>query len=63
MALPLLYTKGRNPSPLPLLYCSSSPSLARKNSPTQKEAKYYPENWIDEGRLAIEFPTIRDMLH
>ncbi|MCD7472666.1 hypothetical protein HAX54_013967, partial [Datura stramonium] len=26
---------------------------------TQKEAKYAPENWIDEGRLALEFPAIR----
>ncbi|MCD7471710.1 hypothetical protein HAX54_012336 [Datura stramonium] len=26
----------------------------------QKEAKYSPENWIDEGHLALEFPTIRD---
>ncbi|MCD9638943.1 hypothetical protein HAX54_023166, partial [Datura stramonium] len=24
------------------------------------EAKYYSENWIDEGKLAMEFPTIRD---
>ncbi|MCD7464282.1 hypothetical protein HAX54_052440, partial [Datura stramonium] len=31
----------------------------------QKEAKYTPENWIDEGCLALEFPifhdTIRDL--
>ncbi|MCD9642577.1 hypothetical protein HAX54_029451 [Datura stramonium] len=26
---------------------------------TQKEANYASENWIDEGRLAFEFPTIR----
>ncbi|MCD7460817.1 hypothetical protein HAX54_044496, partial [Datura stramonium] len=26
---------------------------------TQKEAKYEPENWIDEGLLALEFPTIQ----
>ncbi|MCE2055239.1 hypothetical protein HAX54_042264, partial [Datura stramonium] len=24
----------------------------------EKEAKYAQENWIDEGRLALEFPTI-----
>ncbi|MCE0481848.1 hypothetical protein HAX54_039937 [Datura stramonium] len=30
---------------------------------TQKEAKYAPENRIDEGRLALEFPTIRDKLN
>ncbi|MCD9638700.1 hypothetical protein HAX54_022824 [Datura stramonium] len=24
----------------------------------QKEAKYAPKNWIDESRLALEFPTI-----
>ncbi|MCD9638169.1 hypothetical protein HAX54_021943, partial [Datura stramonium] len=29
---------------------------------TQKEAKYAPENWIDEGGLALEFPTIRDKI-
>ncbi|MCD7458971.1 hypothetical protein HAX54_039722 [Datura stramonium] len=27
---------------------------------TQKEAKYSLENWIDEGHLALEFPTIRN---
>ncbi|MCE3215660.1 hypothetical protein HAX54_003145, partial [Datura stramonium] len=27
---------------------------------TQKEAKYAPENRIDEGILSLEFPTIRD---
>ncbi|MCD9646036.1 hypothetical protein HAX54_035548, partial [Datura stramonium] len=27
-----------------------------------KEAKYSTESWIDEGRLALEFPTIRDKL-
>ncbi|MCD7451459.1 hypothetical protein HAX54_011967, partial [Datura stramonium] len=30
---------------------------------TQKEAKYVPENWIDEGHLALEFLTIRDKIH
>ncbi|MCE3049463.1 hypothetical protein HAX54_044917 [Datura stramonium] len=30
---------------------------------TQKEAKYAPEYWIDEGRLALEFPAIREKLH
>ncbi|MCD9638390.1 hypothetical protein HAX54_022331, partial [Datura stramonium] len=30
---------------------------------TQKEAKYAPENWIDESRLALEFPVVRDKLH
>ncbi|MCD7457476.1 hypothetical protein HAX54_035162 [Datura stramonium] len=30
---------------------------------TQKEAKYAHENWIDEGRLALEFPAIRDKIH
>ncbi|MCD9560145.1 hypothetical protein HAX54_018626, partial [Datura stramonium] len=29
---------------------------------TQMEAKYAPENWIDEGFLALEFPTIRDRI-
>ncbi|MCD9560068.1 hypothetical protein HAX54_018501, partial [Datura stramonium] len=24
----------------------------------QKEAKYAPENWIDEGRTTLEFPAI-----
>ncbi|MCD7462324.1 hypothetical protein HAX54_048256, partial [Datura stramonium] len=27
-----------------------------------KEAKHAPKNWIDEGRLALEFPTIREKL-
>ncbi|MCD7470895.1 hypothetical protein HAX54_011097 [Datura stramonium] len=27
---------------------------------TQKKVKYAPENWIDEGRLKLEFSTIRD---
>ncbi|MCD9560013.1 hypothetical protein HAX54_018438, partial [Datura stramonium] len=27
---------------------------------TQMEAKYAPEHWINEGRLAREFPAIRD---
>ncbi|MCD7470005.1 hypothetical protein HAX54_009513 [Datura stramonium] len=27
---------------------------------TQKEVKYAPKNWINEGRLAFEFPTIQD---
>ncbi|MCD7473414.1 hypothetical protein HAX54_015252 [Datura stramonium] len=26
----------------------------------QKEAKYAPKNWIDEGHLALAFPTICD---
>ncbi|MCE5165882.1 hypothetical protein HAX54_012838 [Datura stramonium] len=30
---------------------------------TQKEAKYAPKNWIDEGRIVLEFPTIRDKLY
>ncbi|MCD7473020.1 hypothetical protein HAX54_014556, partial [Datura stramonium] len=25
---------------------------------TQKESKYAPENWIDEGHLELEFPAI-----
>ncbi|MCD7467109.1 hypothetical protein HAX54_004367, partial [Datura stramonium] len=29
----------------------------------QKEVKYAPENWIDEGCLTLEFPTIRDKVH
>ncbi|MCD9645773.1 hypothetical protein HAX54_034973 [Datura stramonium] len=29
----------------------------------QKEAKYSLENWIDEGRLAMEFPTIHDTIY
>ncbi|MCD9641707.1 hypothetical protein HAX54_028095, partial [Datura stramonium] len=29
---------------------------------TQKEAKYALENWIDEGRLALEFLAIRDKI-
>ncbi|MCD9639283.1 hypothetical protein HAX54_023708, partial [Datura stramonium] len=27
-----------------------------------KEARYAPKSWIDEGHLALEFPTIRDKL-
>ncbi|MCD7471542.1 hypothetical protein HAX54_012035, partial [Datura stramonium] len=30
---------------------------------TQKEAKYAPENCIDEGCLALKFPVIRDKIH
>ncbi|MCE2055772.1 hypothetical protein HAX54_043373, partial [Datura stramonium] len=30
---------------------------------TQKEAKYAFENWIDKGRLILEFPTIRYKVH
>ncbi|MCD9645302.1 hypothetical protein HAX54_034137 [Datura stramonium] len=29
---------------------------------TQKDVKYAPKNWIDEGRLALEFLTIRDKI-
>ncbi|MCD7468291.1 hypothetical protein HAX54_006336, partial [Datura stramonium] len=29
---------------------------------TQKEAKYAPENWIDEGHMAFEFPAIWDKI-
>lgn len=29
---------------------------------TKKEVKYAPENWIDEGRLTLEFPTIWDKI-
>ncbi|MCE0482424.1 hypothetical protein HAX54_041205, partial [Datura stramonium] len=29
---------------------------------TQREAKYAPENWIDEGRLELEFLDIRDKI-
>ncbi|MCE0482231.1 hypothetical protein HAX54_040746, partial [Datura stramonium] len=29
---------------------------------TQKEAKYALENWIDEGLLALEFPSIWDKI-
>ncbi|MCE2055061.1 hypothetical protein HAX54_041871, partial [Datura stramonium] len=29
---------------------------------TEKEAKYAQKNWIDEGRLALEYPTIRDTI-
>ncbi|MCD9640255.1 hypothetical protein HAX54_025456 [Datura stramonium] len=29
---------------------------------TQKEAKYAPENWMDEGRLELEFLTIKDKI-
>ncbi|MCE0482175.1 hypothetical protein HAX54_040643, partial [Datura stramonium] len=28
-----------------------------------KDAKYAPEYWIDEGLLALEFPTNMDKLH
>ncbi|MCE0481689.1 hypothetical protein HAX54_039629, partial [Datura stramonium] len=28
----------------------------------QKEAKYAPKNWIDKGRLVLEFLIIRDKL-
>ncbi|MCD9639078.1 hypothetical protein HAX54_023362, partial [Datura stramonium] len=27
---------------------------------TKKEPKYAPKNWIDEGRLELEFSAIRD---
>ncbi|MCD7469290.1 hypothetical protein HAX54_008221, partial [Datura stramonium] len=27
----------------------------------QKEAKYAPKNWIDEGHLALEYPTILEL--
>ncbi|MCE0481357.1 hypothetical protein HAX54_039039, partial [Datura stramonium] len=27
---------------------------------TKKKAKYTPENWIEEGHLALEFVAIRD---
>ncbi|MCD7470760.1 hypothetical protein HAX54_010866 [Datura stramonium] len=30
---------------------------------TQNEAKYAPENWIDEGFLALDFPAIQYKLH
>ncbi|MCD9640822.1 hypothetical protein HAX54_026482, partial [Datura stramonium] len=36
---------------------------ARRFGAKAKEAKYAPENWIYEGRLAFEFPTIQDKLH
>ncbi|MCD7473593.1 hypothetical protein HAX54_015534, partial [Datura stramonium] len=29
---------------------------------TQKKAKYAPENWIDEGRMALEFLYIREKI-
>ncbi|MCE2055153.1 hypothetical protein HAX54_042069, partial [Datura stramonium] len=29
---------------------------------TQKEAKYAPENWIDEVHLELDFPAIRDKI-
>ncbi|MCD7456324.1 hypothetical protein HAX54_031277 [Datura stramonium] len=29
---------------------------------TQKEAKYALENWMDENRLALEFPAIRNRI-
>ncbi|MCD9642380.1 hypothetical protein HAX54_029187, partial [Datura stramonium] len=29
----------------------------------KKEVKYSPENWMDEGLLALEFPTIWDKVH
>ncbi|MCD7451598.1 hypothetical protein HAX54_012759 [Datura stramonium] len=29
----------------------------------QKDAKYSPENWIDDGFLALEFPTICEKVH
>ncbi|MCE3215322.1 hypothetical protein HAX54_001872, partial [Datura stramonium] len=41
-------------------------SLVAKDGPANrfgaqaKEAKYAPENWIDVGRLALEFPATRD---
>ncbi|MCD9645774.1 hypothetical protein HAX54_034974, partial [Datura stramonium] len=28
----------------------------------QKEEKYNPKNWIDEGHLPLDFPTIRDTI-
>ncbi|MCD9645636.1 hypothetical protein HAX54_034680, partial [Datura stramonium] len=27
---------------------------------TQKEAKCAPENWVDEGHLALEFPAVSE---
>ncbi|MCD9642591.1 hypothetical protein HAX54_029466, partial [Datura stramonium] len=30
---------------------------------TQKEVKYAPENWIDEGHFELKFPAIRDKIH
>ncbi|MCD7453975.1 hypothetical protein HAX54_022893, partial [Datura stramonium] len=45
----------------------ANPSLKRlqkgtkgPSSSASKKAKYAPENWIDEGRLVLEFSTIRD---
>ncbi|MCE0482040.1 hypothetical protein HAX54_040374, partial [Datura stramonium] len=29
---------------------------------TQKESKYAPENWIDEGQLALEFSDTREKI-
>ncbi|MCD7459492.1 hypothetical protein HAX54_041037, partial [Datura stramonium] len=29
----------------------------------QKVANYAPKNWIDEGCLALEYPTIRDTIN
>lgn len=29
---------------------------------SKKEVKYAPENWIDEGCLALEFSAIRDKI-
>ncbi|MCD7457819.1 hypothetical protein HAX54_036340, partial [Datura stramonium] len=29
---------------------------------TKKETKYAPENWIDEGCFALEFPAIQEKI-
>ncbi|MCE3049385.1 hypothetical protein HAX54_044734, partial [Datura stramonium] len=41
---------------------SSSKARARYAKFFEKEAKYAPENWIDEGLLELEFAAIRDKL-
>ncbi|MCD7469109.1 hypothetical protein HAX54_007907, partial [Datura stramonium] len=33
------------------------------SSSIAKEAKYAPRNWIDDGRLVLELPTIKEKLH
>ncbi|MCE3052384.1 hypothetical protein HAX54_052464, partial [Datura stramonium] len=38
-------------------------SKAEKGMEIKKEDKYTPENWIDESRFVLEFPTVQDKVH
>ncbi|MCD7452026.1 hypothetical protein HAX54_014720, partial [Datura stramonium] len=41
---------------------STAKAISSKHFRVQEEDKYAPENWIDEGYPALEFPAIRDKL-